>query len=88
MTNADPDLVRCPKCQSLYWSDIPGLDVREETQFRCYRCGYHIKVGACKTCRTRNWLMTKGIEEKGGHRPYYRLKCKTCQRTIGFLIGK
>jgi hypothetical protein len=84
---AQVDFVRCPKCQSLHWTDIPNITQRENTRYQCFRCGYRISLGACSACKTKDWLMTKGIEEKGGHRPYYRLKCRSCARVIGLLIG-
>ncbi len=80
------DFVRCPKCRSLYWNDIPDLEKSEDTKWKCFRCSYGIAIGACVKCKNKNWKMTKGIDPKGGHRPVYRLQCLSCNRVIGFLI--
>jgi hypothetical protein len=80
------NFVRCPKCQSLYWFDIPNLVVAENMKWRCFRCSYQMSFGACSKCKTRNWQMTRGIDPKGGHRPMYRFQCRTCGRVVGIMV--
>lgn len=42
---------------------------------------------SCPKCKTENaGIQTKGIEEKVGHRPFYRYQCKSCNRVTGILI--
>jgi hypothetical protein len=83
---ADVTLVKCPKCQSQYWNDIPDLAKIENTKWRCARCGFTIVIGACAKCKAKKWKMTKGIDPLGGQRPFYRILCLACRRVIGFLI--
>ena len=82
----DVTLVRCPKCQCQTWQDIPNVTESMRTRFYCSRCRYTITIGNCSKCKTKNWLMVSGIDEKGPHRPVYRLKCQTCGRMIGVII--
>jgi hypothetical protein len=83
---ADIKFVRCPKCQSQYWFDIPNPDKPERTHWRCFRCSYQIVLGACAGCMKKEWKMTRGIDPKGGHRPFYRFECQGCKRVLGFLV--
>jgi hypothetical protein len=78
---------RCPKCQCANWCDIPHIDYKERVEFICDRCGYRIKLGSCSVCKARDWDLVKGIDKLGGHRPYYRLRCRSCGRLVGFLIA-
>lgn len=85
--NMDIDFVTCPKCKSKNWNDIPNLEDRNKCKYKCSRCNYLIVLGSCSKCKTENaWIQIKGIEEKGGHRPFYRYQCRSCNRLIGILI--
>ncbi len=87
MTKTESEFVRCPKCHSKNWEDIPNTEDSDKTRFRCNRCQYPIRMGICSKCGIKNWQLIKGIEKKGGHKPYYRFKCRSCDRTVGFLLG-
>jgi hypothetical protein len=86
----DVDLLRCPKCHSDNWRDIPDSGVQVRTKFACDRCGYLITIGACKKCRAKDWRLMQGIDKdlKGPRRPVYRLQCAGCGRKIGVIIGR
>lgn len=87
---ADADPVRCPKCRSLNWRDIPNTADRVRTRFSCDRCSYTITIGACRSCGARQRQSIQGIDRdlKGPRRPVYRLRCGGCGRKIGFVIGR
>lgn len=81
------DFLSCPKCHSQNWVDIPNTTDSLRTRFRCYRCDYLVRVEICKNCNNKNWELIKGIEDKGGHRPYYRFKCRSCNRVLKIKIS-
>jgi transposase-like protein len=84
----DVEFVACPKCRSKNWNDIPNAENVDRTRYKCLRCGYVFRLGACAACKTPNaWVQTVGIDRKGGHRPMYRYQCRGCGRLIGVLIG-
>lgn len=84
MNNA---FLTCPKCYSNNWNDIPNTKDALRTRFRCNRCEYMIRVETCKKCMSSSWELVKGIDEKGGHRPFYRFKCNSCNRIIKIKIS-
>jgi hypothetical protein len=83
---SEVSFIKCPRCQCMYWQDIPDVKKHVKDKWKCSRCSYVIVPGPCSGCRTKKWVTTKGIDPKGGHRPYYRLQCRTCGRVIGFLV--
>jgi len=46
-----------------------------------------IRIEICKKCMSSSWKLIKGIDEKGGHRPFYRFKCNSCNRIIKIKIS-
>ncbi len=76
----------CPKCHSSNWNDIPNTKDVNNTKFKCFRCNYAVKIQTCKRCGQSKWEMTKGIDSKGGHRPFYRYKCLGCNRILKIKI--
>ena len=82
------DFVKCPKCLSRNWSDIPDTNNINKTKFKCIRCNYIITLGSCSKCKTVNaWILITGINDKGGQKPFYRFQCKICKRIVGILLG-
>ena len=80
------DFVRCPKCQSQFWSDIPDSGQKGKYKWKCHRCNYLVVISKCAKCKSSDWKMVKGVDPKGGHRPYFRYECQTCKRIIGILL--
>ena len=81
------DFVECPKCHSRNWEDLIALKEHEVIRFRCKRCNYTIRLGACVKCKAKAWTRLPDIVEKRGRKPIYRFKCGTCSRILGIIIG-
>jgi uncharacterized Zn finger protein len=85
---SEVEFVTCPKCRSRNWDDMLNKDDADRLRYRCVRCGYTMYLGQCGTCKTdRAWELVKGVDPKGGYRPYYRYRCRGCGRVIGILMG-
>lgn len=83
----DIEFVTCPKCRGRQWADLPDTQDKNRCRYRCCRCGHLIVLGGCSSCKTSQaWIQTKGIDPRGGQKPFYRYECRNCHRVVGILI--
>ena len=84
---AEPAFAECPVCRSKTWVDnLAWGDGKDPLRFRCKRCGYLIKLGACRQCSASDWERLNEIHEEGARQPVVRYRCRSCGRTIGLFL--
>lgn len=84
---AETEFLRCPKCQCSVWNDVPNVKDPDRFHWICSRCSYMVAFGACKGCGRKAWKVSSGAERgMGGRKPWYRVTCGHCGRTIGVLL--
>ena len=81
------DFVRCPKCHSRNWQDIPAVKEGDPIRFGCSRCQHVIRLGACAECHAKQWVRLPDIPEKRGRKPICRFQCAGCERVLGIIMG-
>ena len=84
---AELSFVECPLCRSKTWVDnLAWGDEKDPLRFRCKRCNYLIKLGACRQCGGGDWQRLNDIHEEGAKQPVVRYQCRSCRRIIGLFL--